>query len=323
MPLARFPLIFTRCIEEATRIQSRINAPVKSELLDRKTPFAWRANRAPLDSLSVVASRFSGDVRGTTQNLDAQYSLVLARKRHMQAEQGGDAVAVLPGQNGVLASPDMPAVFQVHSGYEGIQIAIPAVMVERAVETLSGVRPSAPVRFALGFDATRGPGAEVARLVRFCVESFDADGGVLDAPLVRAHLAEALVYGLVLGLPHDHTHRLRRPTADVTPRYVRKAEEFIEANAHRHVAMADLVAATGVSARALFAGFRQHRKSSPMSFLRARRFELARHALLASPGKSVTEVALACGFEHLGRFSAGYKARFGEGPAETLRRRRG
>ena len=51
--------------------------------------------------------------------------------------------------------------------------------------------------------------------------------------------------------------------------------------------------------------------------------ELARARLGSGAATAVTEVALACGFEHLGRFSTRYRDRFGESPSETLRRARG
>ena len=101
---------------------------------------------------------------------------------------------------------------------------------------------------------------------------------------------------------------------------VRRAGEYIAANAHRHVALADLAAATGVPVRTLTAAFRAHRGQSPMAFLRTQRFELARQRLASPVATTVAEVALSCGFEHLGRFSVGYRTRFGEHASETLRR---
>jgi AraC-like DNA-binding protein len=59
-----------------------------------------------------------------------------------------------------------------------------------------------------------------------------------------------------------------------------------------------------------------------LSFLRERRFEVARARLLASSAATVTDVAVASGFEHLGRFSVEYKKRYGESPTQTLRRGR-
>ena len=41
----------------------------------------------------------------------------------------------------------------------------------------------------------------------------------------------------------------------------------------------------------------------------------------ARPGQTtVSDVAVACGFWHLGRFSGAYKALFGESPSDTLKR---
>jgi transcriptional regulator GlxA family with amidase domain len=62
---------------------------------------------------------------------------------------------------------------------------------------------------------------------------------------------------------------------------------------------------------------------TPTAFLRERRLELARE-MLGDPGlaTTVTSVALACGFGHLGEFSTLYRHRFGERPSDTLRRAR-
>lgn len=44
--------------------------------------------------------------------------------------------------------------------------------------------------------------------------------------------------------------------------------------------------------------------------------------LRPAPGATVTNVAMDCGFSHLGRFSCDYCRHFGESPSETLRRGR-
>ncbi|HHI5373152.1 TPA: helix-turn-helix transcriptional regulator, partial [Streptococcus pneumoniae] len=71
------------------------------------------------------------------------------------------------------------------------------------------------------------------------------------------------------------------------------------------------------SVRSLYAGFREHLGVAPMARLKQMRLEAARRYLQAG-GMSVTEVALACGFTHLGQFSADYRHRYGERPSETL-----
>ncbi|MGC2655752.1 MAG: helix-turn-helix domain-containing protein, partial [Mycobacterium sp.] len=59
----------------------------------------------------------------------------------------------------------------------------------------------------------------------------------------------------------------------------------------------------------------------PVTHLRNVRLDSARRMLTQpSDGTSVTNVALAAGFSHLGRFSREYSRRFGELPSESLRR---
>lgn len=62
----------------------------------------------------------------------------------------------------------------------------------------------------------------------------------------------------------------------------------------------------------------------PVDWLRRQRFDGARRELrAAAEDTTVTAVAMKWGFVHLGRFSTGYAARFGETPSATLRAARG
>lgn len=83
------------------------------------------------------------------------------------------------------------------------------------------------------------------------------------------------------------------------------------------ISLEDLAKAAGVSARTLNILCHRHHGVAPMILLRNIRLEAARHRLRSDPNASVTEVALDCGFAHLGRFSAYYRMRFGELPRDT------
>ncbi len=113
-----------------------------------------------------------------------------------------------------------------------------------------------------------------------------------------------------------------------TPRYVRRAVDFMAAHLSEPLTASEIVAASGASMRTLYGGFAQRIGVPPMEWLRQRRLDAARRELTAGrPDEtSVTEVATRFGFLHLGRFAAQYRERFGESPSETLghapRRRR-
>jgi AraC-like DNA-binding protein len=114
------------------------------------------------------------------------------------------------------------------------------------------------------------------------------------------------------------------PSGSVGTATVRFAREWMVANARRQLTIADVSAATGVSARGLQAAFQRHVGMRPMQFLREARLAGVRADLLASDPATTTvaEVARSWCFQHLGRFSGYYAEEFGETPSETLREAR-
>src|SRR6185503_8458611 len=99
------------------------------------------------------------------------------------------------------------------------------------------------------------------------------------------------------------------------PGIVRRAERYISDNAQAPITVSDVAAHLGVSLRSLQAGFRQWRETTPNVYLRQVRLQLVRDELLRSEADAnVTAVAMRHGFAHLGRFSAQYRAAFGEHP---------
>ena len=110
----------------------------------------------------------------------------------------------------------------------------------------------------------------------------------------------------------------RRPP---TTWQVRRAEEYIETHWNQPITIASLARATAASARSIFYHFKNSRGQSPMSFLKQVRLEHAREMLKKSGiNRSVTEIAIECGFGNLGHFAGDYFKRFGEHPSDTLKR---
>jgi transcriptional regulator GlxA family with amidase domain len=83
----------------------------------------------------------------------------------------------------------------------------------------------------------------------------------------------------------------------------------------------DLARAARTSVRRLQAGFQTHLGLTPMAYLRQYRLRQAHRRLTTTePGEAtITDVTLACGFRHLGRFAADYHRRYGRTPSDTLR----
>lgn len=101
------------------------------------------------------------------------------------------------------------------------------------------------------------------------------------------------------------------------PASVCRAEAFIAAHAAESITLQDIAIATRTPVRTLLHGFRKFREATPMQFLRSFRLTQARERILQHRSRSITSIALECGFSNLGRFSREYATKFGELPSET------
>jgi len=112
------------------------------------------------------------------------------------------------------------------------------------------------------------------------------------------------------------------PSTPARWRSLTQALEFLRYAEPARVTITELCQAAGVSERTLQYAFREVFDTTPLSFLKHRRFHAARRQLLASKedAATVTEIAVAQGFYELGRFAVEYRRIFGELPSETLQR---
>src|SRR5262249_4262993 len=133
------------------------------------------------------------------------------------------------------------------SGYRGIQVVVPGEVLESTLNALTGVSRRTPLRFDAPVDLERSAGASVMRMLEFVIAEADREGSVMNAPLIKAQLAETLVCSLLLGFPHNHSRLLHSAAPKIAPAYLRRVEEYIAANAHRYIAIGDLAKVAGVS----------------------------------------------------------------------------
>jgi AraC family transcriptional regulator, ethanolamine operon transcriptional activator len=107
-------------------------------------------------------------------------------------------------------------------------------------------------------------------------------------------------------------------------RYVRAVRNHIEAHLGDPLRIETLCQIAGVSERTLETSFREVTYCSPRQFIKIRRLNTVRHALIRSRRgeTSVKAIAIGCGFWHMGHFAHDYLAHFGESPSASLARLR-
>ena len=189
---------------------------------------------------------------------------------------------------------------------------------------LLGDAPGEPLEFAPTMNIASRPGRWLLRHLQFSLEELnEADESQRSGAFLRMY-EELMVTAMLLSQPHNFSERLNHLDRPARPRGVQLALDYIETHLDRPLTLDDLVSVTGVPGRTLLKHFSDHHGVSPMRYWRDRRFVRVREALLRTrDNASVTDVAMAWGFYHLGRFAAEYARRFGESPSETRRRSHG
>jgi len=181
------------------------------------------------------------------------------------------------------------------------------------------------VDFDVDADLETAAGQSFQRLLAYAeAEMSDPHALIRLVPAAWRQFEQSLLTGFLLSQRHAYSEALLKPQSPAVPFYVKRAEAFIEAHFSEPLSLADIAAAAGIGARSLQNGFQSFRSMTPMAFLRMVRLRHVRQALLqADPAlTTVTSVALACGFGHMGEFTTLYSRTYGESPGQTLARSR-
>ncbi|WFR66987.1 helix-turn-helix transcriptional regulator [Curtobacterium flaccumfaciens] len=125
--------------------------------------------------------------------------------------------------------------------------------------------------------------------------------------------------GLLTAVPHWPTGA--NESAPARARLAR-AEAFLLDHVLEPITVEQVAAAAGMSTRGLQSAFQRAHTTTPMSYLRGIRLQMARDLLENAAVDSVADAARAVAMPHLGRFASAYRAEFGQLP-ETSSGRHG
>ncbi len=207
------------------------------------------------------------------------------------------------------------------AGYRWVSAFLPRAEIEPLVRTAGGRLPTLPGTRALR--ATL-PWSDREPLETLLGRLEPARARATPEPLDGA-LARSLTLcwrGLVArAWRHGVPVRARRPQTR-GDRALRAADRYLRKHLAEPVYLGELCRSVRVSERTLEHMFRRRIGIAPIAYLNWLRLNEARRLLQGRTRdavRTVTEVASAVGFSHLGRFAAAYRNTFGEAPRETLR----
>ena len=105
------------------------------------------------------------------------------------------------------------------------------------------------------------------------------------------------------------------------PQHVKRALAYMRANMAERITLTGLASACGVPERTLLRQFQRFVGVAPLAYLRRLRLTAAKSDLAgAQNNDAISDIAMRCGFSHLGRFATEYRLLFGEVPSATRQR---
>ncbi len=312
--LRRHPYVVTRSIASAPQDAGLFAERVEAyEVLNDPRRYRVAVNAVQLDGIRLVAFRTTGhrarfsDPENVGIVVAHRGGLLIDDGRGPTEVRGDDAALWQPGRR-ITSIPDP---------YAGLGLRVPmarlAAHLARNPEDGARLDGAWPVR----------PAPRLVRALRQAVREFDAPEGLDPASAAARGMAR-----LLLDLLADEFASIARAKRGPAPGagivHVRRAEAALRDRLEGPVSIVELAGELGISTRSLQAGFRQHRGTTPRSYLANCRLEAVRERLAtARPGATVTVIAHDCGVMHLGRFAASYRQRYGEPPSATLARAQG
>ena len=320
-PLSAHPLFVGEDVDQARQILSSMFTDISLEPKKGDAPFSADVFGVELPNVCVTYLRFGQNcVAGPLQRLDF-HTLQLTQSGSCGFDIQTEIVPGSRDESVMLSAGQRVRVH--HSDDNGILCLIVKDKVLRDyIATLTGTKISQPLQFAPRIDTTAPLTASFLSYFHTFVKELSRPGGLSEFPAAVASFEHAMITSLLFGLEHNLTDVLKEPKLEAGAGHVRQIEQFLEAHAEMPINMQTIAQKHGHSISSIYRAFKRHRGYTPMAFLRRVRMRLARQQLLQSdPDDSVTNIAMRCGFAHLGRFAVEYKRLFGESPSETFRRR--
>lgn len=308
-------------VDETRALVAGVFCDHRLSLTDRTSQLDYRHRyfRTPAMSFSVI--RYGAGVRVAPQALESFFLIQLPLKGGDRIESAKESLLSQPGR-GTIHCPGESFSMNWSADCAKLAVRIERDAMERHAAALLGRPLPQRLHFAAEMDTRKGSGLAWERTIRQLLRSVQQTPELVGHPLMQAQFEQLVMSGLLIWQGNTLSNCLGQPTANVQPRHLKLAEDYMRAHLDAPITNEELAALTGISLRTLYNSFRKFRGVSPMRYLRDLRMDKVREALLDADGiHNVTTVATQWGFFELGRFAAEYRRRYGESPSDTLRRR--
>jgi AraC-like DNA-binding protein len=320
-----FNRVATRSVDDAAAAIGRIFCPHDLTPLHAVAPsFFALHNCAAFDGLSINYVAYGGSVTIDPGCLERFFLVQVPLEGTAVIRTASREIATCPGRAASLLSPTMPTRMTWEKNCAQLILLVERRLLEQRAAALAG-KAVRPVEFDPEIDLATPFGqalqAQVAALADLA-EQLGSDQAL--PPTAAANLREAILECLLLGQRHGLTEAIEtfEGHAQTLPLALRRVREQLVAQADEPLDLAQLAAVAGTGIRALQLGFQRHFGTSISDMLLDVRLARLNARLRgARPGERIIDIAFDVGFTHLSRMASAYRAKFGETPSATLRKK--
>lgn len=320
-PLSQHVVLTSGDLDEARCRIGEVFVPHRIDVAGRGHT-AVRLHAVQLNRVTFAYSRYGRPVEiGGFGAMDACYHVNVLQTGSVRSRRGRDEVFQSRRGEGVVFTPTEGWRMEWGDDCAQLAIRIDRQALETHMARMAGRAHSRPIDFDFALAGTPAVRSYLSLLDTILSELDARPASWLTSRLMIAQIEDFVMTGLLAAQPHDVSDAVDVPPAPSRPRHVKRAIDLMVERADEPIAMADLAAVAGVSARTLQAAFQSHVGMAPMQVLRDIRLERVHQELMdRDADTTVAAVALRWGFGHLGRFAASYRLKYGRSPSDTLRR---
>lgn len=313
--LASLDAYRTDDLDAAQRHIGQLFCPHRLYVVGRDQKLDVCVGGAELKAAALLYHRHGAHVRVTPESLRHCFLLQVPLRGAARVMVDAQEVVCTP-DHGVLISPTSHFDMEFGEGCEQLIVRFDRSALEQYLEQQLHRPLDAPLTFHPHVALTGECGHALRTTLAYMLTMLGSGTQEVPSPLMACGLTSVLFGTLVSSLPHNYREALDVDVAGTRPRCLKRALTYMEERARTAITPEEVARAVDVSPRTLFAVFKRHLNTTPMRHIKNLRLDLAHQELRR--GTPVTTVALELGFNHLGHFSAAYKARFGHLPSEAI-----
>jgi AraC-like DNA-binding protein len=305
-------LVTTRDRIAAQRHGRWLLGPHRLAIPQRSTMQFWQA---PLGASTVFGMSFQESATIHPNGPADHFTVCLVLTGGHHVKDLSWSATLHPGQVGIV-QPSSTLRIEVQARSSVLGVRIPATLFQRHLAVITG-RAYPEASWVKGVIPS-SPAADIAAAM---IKQY-AGSVERTAQLTRGAgdaVESSLMTAVLLALPDvAASPRLRRSMRPSTE----EAVTYLRMSSPQFPSPHEVAQRVGLSLRRLQAGFQRDLGMTPSTFIRQLRLDAAHDMLTSGDCDSVIEAASFVEMDHLGRFSAHYRRRFGVLPSETLRRAR-